>query len=250
MVKVIAIGDVHAEFDRLWRALRAAYAVDSEGLPTPPVREGRYRVVLVGDLVHPKSLEAYRRLTGIENYDPRDPEHLRAAALAQVSELLKVKRYVEASRGHAVVLLGNHDHAAVHHDVLLGNAFGIEHREFDPRYGGHPLPPGVARWIQRWPKSFAFMGVQFAHAGPTPWLQDYSPFFYQSREPKTWWRETPEYVRRSGFRFGVYGHTPVDAIVIDEEHGLAMIDALDRGQYLELILDEDRLEARPMTFGQ
>jgi len=249
MIKVIAIGDVHAEFDRLWEALRAAYAADADGLPTPPVREGRYRVVLLGDLVHPKSLEGYRRLTGLEDYDPKNPDHLRAASLAQVSELLRVKRYLDAARGHAVVLLGNHDHAALHHDVLLGNAFGVEHREFDPKYGGRPLPPGLARWIASWPKSYELLGVQFAHAGPTPWLQSYDPFFYQSREAKTWWRETPEYVRRSGFRFGVYGHTPVDEIVIDRKHGFAIVDALDRGQYLELLLDDDRLEVRPVTFA-
>ncbi len=249
MVKVIAIGDVHAEFDRLWQALRAAYAADAEGLPTPPVREGRYRVVLLGDLVHPKSLEGYQRLTGIADYDPQNPEHLRTAALAQVSELIKVKRYLEAARGHAVVLLGNHDHAALYHDVLLGNASGVEHREFDPKYGGHPLPPGLRRWIEGWPKSHVLFGVQFAHAGPTPWLQSYDAFFYESREAKTWWRKTPEYVRRAGFRFGVYGHTPVDEIVLDLEHGFAIIDALDRGQYLELLLDEDRLEVRPMAFG-
>ena len=249
MVKVVAIGDVHAEFDKLWRALKEAYAADAAGLPTAPVREGRYRVVLLGDLVHPKSLEGYQRLTGLPDYDPENPEHLRAAALAQVSELLKVKRFVEAAGGNAVVLLVNHDHAAVYHDVLLGNASGIEHREFDPKYGGHPLPPGVARWMEAWPKSYELMGVQFAHAGPTPWLQSYDPLFYQTREAKTWWRETPDYVRRSGFRFGVYGHTPVEEIVIDREHGLAMIDALDRGQFLELLIDEDRVEPQPVRIS-
>ncbi len=249
MIKVIAIGDVHAEFDRLWKALRAAYAADAKGLPTPPVREGRYRVVLLGDLVHPKSLAGYQRLTGFPDYDPQNPEHLRLAALAQVSELLRVKRYVEAARGNAVVILGNHDHAALYHEVLLGNASGIEHREFDPRYGGHPLPPGLRRWMEGWPRSFELFGVQFAHAGPTPWLQSYDGFFYQSREAKTWWRATPEYVRRSGFRFGVYGHTPVEEIVLDLENGFAIIDALDRGQYLELLLDAHRLEARPVVFG-
>jgi len=247
MVKVIAIGDVHAEFDRLWQVLRAAYAADAEGLPTPPVREGRYRVVLLGDLVHPKSLEGYRRLTGLEDYDPQDPEHLRRAAEAQVRELFKVKRYLEAAGGNAVVVLGNHDHAALHHDVLLGNATGLEHREFDPKYGGRPLPPELADWVASWPKSYELHGVQFAHAGPTPWLQSFDPFFYQSNEAKTWWHQTPEYVRRSGFRFGVYGHTPVDEIVLDRENGLAIIDALDRGQYLELLLDEDRLAARPVS---
>ncbi len=248
MIKVIALGDVHAEFERMWAALRSAYAADAEGLPTPPVREGRYRVVLLGDLVHPKTLEGYRRLTGLADYDDKNPDHLKRAALAQVGELLKLKRYLEAAGGHAVVLLGNHDHAALTHDLLLGNAYGIEHREFDPAYGGVELPPGVAEWMRGWPLSYEILGVQFAHAGPTPWLQSYDPLFYQSREAKTWWREHPEYVRRSGFRFGVYGHTPVDEIVLDAAHGFALIDALDRGQYLELLLGEDRLEAAPVRF--
>jgi len=248
MIKVIALGDVHAEFERMWAALRSAYAADEQGLPTPPVREGRYRVVLLGDLVHPKTLEGYRRLTGLVDYNDRDPEHLRRAAMAQVGELLRVKRYLEAAKGHAVIVLGNHDYAALTHELLLGNAYGIEHREFDPAYGGHELPPGVASWIQGWPLAHEILGVQFAHAGPTPWLQSYDAFFYQSREAKTWWRERPEYVRRSGYRFGVYGHTPVDEIVVDMEKGFALVDALDRGQYLELMLDENRLEAVPVRF--
>jgi len=246
MIRVVAIGDVHANFPRLWRALEKAGALGEKGLPSPAVVAGDIRVVLLGDLVHPKSPMAYQQLTGLKYYDHNNPEHLKVAASKQALQLYRVKRYIESARGNAVIIMGNHDHAAVYHDMVLGNSFGVAHREFEPKYGGQPLPDDLAEWIKSWPLSYNLFGVQFAHAGPTPWLQSYDHFFYQSREAKTWWQNTPEYVRRAGYRFGVYGHTPVDAIHIDREHGLAMIDALDRGQYLELDLDEKNLDVRVM----
>lgn len=52
MIKVIAIGDLHAEFPKLWRALKASYAADEQLMPTRPVREGDYRVILMGGLAY------------------------------------------------------------------------------------------------------------------------------------------------------------------------------------------------------
>jgi hypothetical protein len=46
-----------------------------------------------------------------------------------------------------------------------------------------------------------------------------------------------------GYRFGVYGHTVMkDGILVKDQ--LALIDALDRDQYFEMLLDEDMLEWR------
>ncbi len=247
MIKLVAIGDVHAAFDKLWAALRAASAADAHDRPTPALREGRIRVVLLGDLVHPKTQAAYAALTGLPNYDFTNPAHLRAAARAQVAELLRLKQFVAEAGGNVVVLLGNHDHAAVHHDVLLGNAHGIEHREFDPGYGGTPLPPGLANWILAFPSEYELKGVHLAHVGPLPWMNTYDAFFYQSDDAKTWWQRTPDYVARAGYRLGIYGHTSVEEILVDEAHGLVLADALERNQFFEVFLG-DELRYRVVRF--
>jgi len=46
----------------------------------------------------------------------------------------------------------------------------------------------------------------------------------------------------AGHRFGGYGHTVMkDGIYRDTENGIAMIDALGRRQFLEMILNDERL---------
>jgi len=240
VIKVIAIGDLHADFPKLWRALRNSYAVGEDWLPSDPLLRGTYRVVLMGDLVHPKLLADYRRLTGLEDYDPSNPDHLRTAAKAQIRELMRIKRFQEAAPDHITILLGNHDHAAVTGDLVLGNAH-LEHREFHPELGGVELPEELKHWIQSFPTQITLYGVNFAHVGPVPWLQTYDEMFYNGREAKEWWLSNADYVERMGYRFGVYGHTVMkNGILIKDK--LALIDALDHNQYLELILDEDRLD--------
>lgn len=145
MHKFIAIGDVHAEWDTFWEALRAASCVDADGLPTPPVRLGRYQVVVIGDLVHPKSPEAYTRLTGCDPFDMNDEDHRLIAAREQVRQLEKLQRY-QAAAPHAVhVILGNHDDAVLDPRFVLGTSGGLKHVEFDPEHGGLLLPPPPAR---------------------------------------------------------------------------------------------------------
>ena len=240
MLKVIAIGDVHADFASMWAALKAAYAADAAGRPTPPVLDGRYRVVLIGDLVHAKSLRAYEDLTGRSPFDPHDPDHLRAAARAQVRELYRVKNYCELAGGFVTVLLGNHDAAALDHRHALTTSGGLVHDEFDPSRGGQPLPEDLAAWMRSWPAAFTMRGVHFAHAGPTPGMGSYDDFFYGDPDTKSWWREKPNLVRDAGFGFGVYGHTVMpEGVYLDPLGRFAMIDALERREYLELILRDD-----------
>ena len=250
MLKVIAIGDVHADFGRMWSALKAAYAVDAAGNPTPPLLDGRYQVVLIGDLVHPKNVEAYENLTGRAPFDWRDPEHLRSAARSQVRELYRVKEYVENALGAVTVLLGNHDAAALEHTHVLGTAKGLVHVEFDGSKGGTPLPDDLAEWMRSWPREVRIHDVQFAHAGPTPGMLYFDDFFYGDPDSKNWWRTKPHLVVDAGHRFGVYGHTVMpEGILVDREHRFAMIDALERRQYLELLFrDDDEFDYRVVDF--
>jgi hypothetical protein len=244
VIEVIAVGDLHAEFAKLWRLLRRAGAADEGFLPTPRILEGNLRVVLLGDLVHPKRLEGYQNLTGLESYDPLDPQHLKLAARAQIRELSRLRRYVEAAPGRVVVLMGNHDYALLDGEMILGNQT-LEHREFHPELGGLALPEEIRAWIETFPYELTLYGVNFAHVGPAPWLQSYDALFYASREAKEWWQRNPDYVQRMGYRFGIYGHTPLGSIVINEN--LALIDAFDRGEYLTLRLSEETLDLEPCS---
>ncbi|MDR9391557.1 MAG: metallophosphoesterase [Trueperaceae bacterium] len=247
MIKLVAIGDVHARFEVLWRALRATGAATAAYEPSDAVIEGRIEVVCTGDLVHPKNAAAYGALVGVTRFDPGDQEHLRRAARVQVRELRRVRRFVDAAQGHVTITLGNHDDAVVPPRRALGSG-RMPHAEFDPERGGEALPDDLVAWFASFPRAWSRDGVQVAHAGPTPGMQTFDDFFYGDPAVKTWWYATPDLVRQTGHRFGVYGHTVMrDGIHLDAAAGVAMIDALDRGEVLEAMLDADRLDVRVTT---
>jgi hypothetical protein len=240
MLKIIAIGDVHADWAKLWAALRAAYVADQSNQPSSAVLTGRYQVILMGDLVHPKDEHVYEDLTGRIPFDFDNPDHLRAAARAQVRDLYKFKKFQEAAGGNVTVLLGNHDQNALDHKHQLGTATGITHNEFNPKHGGVALPDDLAAWIQSWPTSQVIEGLHFSHAGPTPGMASFDDFFYGDSDSKNWWRNKGWMVKAAGYRFGVYGHTMMpEGIFVNQREGYAMIDALDRRQYLEILLDDE-----------
>ncbi|AEV15806.1 hypothetical protein TCCBUS3UF1_7580 [Thermus sp. CCB_US3_UF1] len=241
-MRVVAVGDLHGNFPALWRLLRLEGLADPLLQPTEELRSGRTRLVLLGDLVHPKTQRDYERLTGLTPFDPQDPNHLRLAAGAQIRELFRLKALQEASEGHLTILLGNHDEAALKGEPLLGNRH-LKHLEFHPEYGGKALPHGLKAWMEGFPRELLLNGVHFAHVGPVPWLQEYDALFYAQSEPKTWWFRTPDYVERMGYRFGVYGHVPMREGILLKER-FALIDALDLGEYLELFPEEEPLLLR------
>ncbi|PYE51084.1 metallophosphoesterase [Deinococcus yavapaiensis] len=237
MHKFISIGDVHADWTTLWAALRAAYAVDANGLPTAPLKNGLFQVVLMGDLVHPKSRSEYARLAGRPEFDFANPEHLFLAARAQVQHLEKLKTFAEASGGHVHILLGNHDDAVLNTNYLLGTGGGVIHTEFDPGRGGVYLPEHLRAWFTTFVRELRVGNLQFAHVGPLPSMAFYDDLFYADSTHKTWWRDTPDLVRASGVRFGVYGHTQMQGgILVHESGDFAMIDALSNRQYLEIMV--------------
>jgi len=243
VIKVIAIGDVHGQWPELWRVLKAASACTPTLEPTSAVVEGRYQVVCIGDLVHYKDERAYAMAVGEEPYDSANPDHLRRAAKAQIRELYRFKRFVDSSAGNVTLILGNHDESALDHRYELSTRGGLKHVEFDEGQGGVSLPEDLAGWFAAMPRERLFHGVQFAHAGPLPGMQVFDDFFYHDPDTKTWRFNKPELVRHAGHRFGVYGHTVMkEGVYIDKENCFAMIDALGQLQFLELMLDEDRLD--------
>lgn len=240
MQKFIAIGDVHADFGAMWAALRAAYAADSDGQPTAPLRAGHFQVVLIGDLVHPKSRSDYARVSGKPEFDFVNSDHLFLAARTQVQQLERLRAFAEAARGNVHILLGNHDDAVLNTSYLLGTGAGVIHTEFDPKRGGVYLPEHLRAWFRTFPRELRVGHLQFAHVGPMPAMGHYDDLFYADHTHKTWWRDTPELVRAAGLRFGVYGHTQMQGgILLHESGDFAMIDALGSREYLEIIVRRD-----------
>ncbi|SMB88788.1 Calcineurin-like phosphoesterase [Deinococcus hopiensis KR-140] len=241
MQKFIAVGDVHADWDGLWAALKAASCVTPDGLPTPPVQAGVYQVVLIGDLVHPKSERDYERLTGLSRFNPRNPDHLFVAAREQVRELERLRAYQSAAPHAVHLILGNHDDAVLNTSYVLGTQAGLVHVEFDPEHGGVHLPEHLRGWMGEFLRELRVGRVQFAHVSPLPAHAYYDDLFYADHSAKRWFRESPEYVHMAGLSFGVYGHTQMErGILLDEEAGFAMIDALHTREYLELLIDSSQ----------
>ena len=249
MVKVIAIGDIHGMWEEVWKVLRVSHLVDEQGLPTEALRQGRYRVVFIGDLVHYKDLETYNNVAGVARYDSNNPEHLQRAARAQIDELYRFKTFADACGEYASLILGNHDEDALTHDYGLATRGGIFHNEVNEDFGGIPIPDDLHQWMLGFKRQEIIYNVHFAHAGPLPMMQYFDDFFYNDRDSKHWWHEKPFYMEQTNFRFGVYGHTSMDnGIHIDREHNFAMIDALSDRQYLEMIIGDERLDYRVMQF--
>lgn len=238
MLKFMAFGDVHADFDTLWSALRGASCADGHFRPTPPVRAGLFQVVIIGDLVHPKNEREYARLTGLPHFDPHDPAHLLLAARAQMAGLERLRAYHEAAPHAVHLLLGNHDDAVLNDTYTLGTSGGLAHLEFGPQWGGVGLPDHLRAWMSGFPREIRVGGVQFAHVSPLPAHAHYDDLFYGDPGTKRWFRQTPEYVDLAGLDFGVYGHTQMDGgILLDRQNRFAMIDALPNREYLELMID-------------
>lgn len=239
MQKFICIGDVHAQYDLLWQALHAAGCAGRDGMPTKPVLSGRFQVVLIGDLVHPKSWKAYEELTELSPFDIQSQSHLLTAARLQIEGLRKIKLFQEAAPHAIHPILGNHDDNILRPTHVLGTSGGLKHIEFDPSKGGAHLPEDLREWMSGFLRELRIKGLQFAHVSPLPNHHYYDDFFYSDKSHKQWFKESPYYVPRSGLEFGVYGHTQTEGIHVlrDEEEDtplLAMIDALSARQYLEI----------------
>jgi hypothetical protein len=248
-LRIVALGDVHGQWAKVWAALRAAGAADATCDPTPAVCKGALQVVLSGDLVHYKDAESYALAAGAERFDAFDAKHLKRAARTQIRELHRFKAYAERSQGHVSVILGNHDEAVITGRYVLGTRGGLEHREFCPEVGGLALPDELAAWFASFPRELALADVHFAHAGPLPGMSHYDDFFYGDPDTKRWWCDKPELARQTGYRFGVYGHTVMpDGVHLDLEHGFAMVDALAAREFLVLEVVEGAVEPSVCRF--
>jgi len=257
-MRIVVVGDVHAQERKLWKILDEAGLTKvppgrrgssgHEGrLPASTLLDGSSRLVLLGDVVHPKSRSRYAELLGTSDYDEFDPDQLAAAERAQESFLRRLKAYVdEAPQGAITILLGNHDASAIASDQGPLRTDDVSHLEWKPGYG-HPLPADLAAWIGTWPSDVTYGTLHFAHVGPKPEHNRYDTAFYVENR-RRWIQEDDDLLAGTPYTFGFYGHTPVRGGLNLASQGRALLlDTNARGDeyvWCELDVDDERATAR------
>lgn len=206
-MQLTVIGDIHAQDGKLWRMLSEAGIADSSRRPTDyALADPDWRLILLGDVVHAKTRDVYSRLAGVEAYDEYNPEHRRAAELAQEAFLRELKAFQEQlPPGRMVILMGNHDFNAITADQGPLRTGDITHLEWKE---DSALPAELHGWISGWPHEFADSGVHFAHVGPLAKHNTYDQAFYLENR-RSWLMEDRDFLADTPYRLGVYGHTPV-----------------------------------------
>lgn len=254
-MRIVVVGDLHAQEAKLWNMLDEAGLRDAAGGPSEALRSGATRLVLLGDLVHGKSREVYAELANVHTYDEFDPGHLRRVEQAQEAFLRRVQAFTAAvPNDRATILLGNHDHNAIDAEQGPLRSDDISHLEWK-RGHGTPLSADLARWIGSWPRDLEIAGVHFAHVGPLPEHNVYDTDFYLENR-RRWIYEDEDLLAGTPYRLGVYGHTPVRGGLNLASKGRALLlDANGhRGEYawLEILTGEQeyRVRLRGLVFDE
>jgi hypothetical protein len=245
-VPLYVVGDIHAQEAKLWRILREAGLADADRRPTARLAaSGDATLVLLGDLVHPKSRARYAALLGQSDYDEHDPVQVRAAEQAQEAFLRSVQDFAtQAERLHVIV--GNHDANAI--DATQGplRSDDVGHMEWRPQLGGM-LPDDLRIWIASWPREVILGGVHLAHVGPLPEHNQFDDAFYIEQR-RRWIYGDDDPVAERGYQLGVYGHTPVRGGMHFASRGRAiLLDVNGHGDeygYLELTPEGSGYRAR------
>ncbi len=221
-MRIVVIGDVHAQEAKLWRMLDEAGLRKPDGSPSDALLAGHTHLVLLGDLVHPKSKERYAEMLGVGHYDEYDPEQLREAERTQETFLRRIAAFLAPlPDGIATILAGNHDYNAVTPDQGPLRSDDVTHLEWKPGYGT-ALPTDLAAWIGSWPHEWILDDVHFAHVGPAPEHNVYDTDFYLQNR-RRWIYEDVDALEGTPYRFGIYGHTPVRGGLNLASKGRAML---------------------------
>lgn len=240
---------------KLWRMLREAGLADEGRRPTPELLAEGVQLVLLGDMVHPKSRERYADLINVRRYDEYNPRHLERAEKAQVDFLRDVKGFQDRlPAGRMTILMGNHDFNAVHPDQGPLRTDDVSHLEWKAGYGAE-LDPMLRDWILSWPYELVIDGVHLAHVGPLPEHNTYDNGFYLENR-RRWIYEERDFLEGTPYRLGVYGHTPVRGGVNIASQGRAIL--LDTNGYqdeysfldIDLQADRYRLKMRGLFFDE
>lgn len=251
-MRVVVIGDLHAQAAKFWLMLREAGLADADDRPTDLLRDPGVRLVLLGDLVHAKSRERYSELIGVKQYDEYNPRHLRRAEAAQERFLWAVKAFQdELPDGAMTIIMGNHDYNAVHPDQGPLRTDDVTHLEWKQR----PLPTELAAWIEGWPSELVIEDLHLAHVGPLPEHNTFDHAFYLENR-RRWIQQDHDFLEGTPYRLGVYGHTPVRGGVHAASRGRALLldtnGHRDEYCFLEVQITEDsyRLRMRGLFYDE
>lgn len=221
-MRIVVIGDIHVQPDKLWRMLREAGLADEHNRPTDALRAADTKLVLLGDLVHAKSRQRYADLINVRRYDEYNPRHLERAEAVQERFLREVKGFQDrVPAGNMVILLGNHDFNAATPEQGPLRTDDVSHLEWKPGYGAD-LDQELRDWILSWPHDLAIEGLHFAHVGPLPEHNTYDQAFYLENR-RRWLQEDRDFLEGTPYRLGVYGHTPVRGGVNVASQGRALL---------------------------
>jgi len=221
-VRLVVIGDIHMQPEKLWRMLREAGLADEHDRPTDALRDGSTRLVLLGDLVHAKSRARYADLVNVRRYDEYNPRHLERAEKAQERFLRAVKGFQDrVPDDNMVILMGNHDFNAVAPDQGPLRTDDVSHLEWKPGYGNE-LDAELRDWILSWPYEIVVEGLHLAHVGPQPEHNTFDHDFYLENR-RRWIQEDKDHLEGTPYRLGVYGHTPVRGGVNVASQGRALL---------------------------
>lgn len=254
-MRIVVIGDIHTQSDKLWQMLQEAGLSDERHRPSEAFLAEDTRLVLLGDLVHAKSRERYAQLISVPRYDEYNPDHIRKAERRQVAFLQEVKTfYDQVPDGRMTVLMGNHDFNAINHEQGALRTDDVVHLEWKEGHGV-PLPDHLYKWMQGWPATFELMGIHFAHVGPLKEHNIYDNGFYLENR-RRWIYEDRNFLEATPYHLGVYGHTPVRGGVNIASQGRAiLLDTNGHGDeycYLDIDAAKERyrLKMRGLFFDE
>lgn len=254
-VRLVVIGDIHAQADKFWLILREAGLATENKQPTKALTQDATKLILLGDLFHAKTRDRYAALAQVGRYDEYNAKHLAKAEQAQMDFMHEVKEYYDAiPEGNIIILMGNHDFNAITPEQGPLRTDDIAHLEWKEGYG-NPLDSVIQAWVETWPYEVNFSGIHFAHVGPLPKHNEYDENFYLENR-RRWIHEDKNFFEGTPYVLGVYGHTPVRGGVNVVSQGRAIL--LDtnghENEYVYLVIEADkdqyRLSMRGLFFDE
>lgn len=237
-MRLVVVGDIHTQANKLWQMLRQAGLIDEQRKATEALFDPEVRLVLLGDLFHAKSRARYSALTRVRQYDEYNPKHLARAEQAQEAFLHEVKALCDSVPAEQInILMGNHDFNAVTPEQGPLRTDNVAHLEWKPGYGG-TIDADLQAWVKTWPYEVVVEGIHLAHVGPLPEHNRYDNDFYVENR-RRWIYEEEDYLAETSYRLGIYGHTPVRGGLNVASKGRAIL--LDtnghRDEYVYLDID-------------
>ncbi len=242
-MRIFVVGDIHAQRNKLWHILNQAGLVDENNQATDLLNDPETKLILLGDIVHAKSRDAYAKIIDGDRYDEFSPSHLVRAERFQERFLEELKAFSDSlDKDKMTIIMGNHDYNAIFAEQGPLRTDDIAHLEWKD-VTNRSIPDDIKAWMLSWPQELVIDDIHFAHVGPLKEHNVYDNDFYLKNR-RRWIYEDKDFLAETPYRLGVYGHTPVRGGVNIASQGKAiLLDAngvADEFAFLEIISDKKR----------